>query len=259
VRGRLLRALRAAERVGYDRSAQSLDLGQHRQHEVDQGLGHDPVGFLPDPSHDVLYKAGPFKSFTATFRSETPYKHTFNFTWWCDAITPWFVANAVSGTKSRGVGEPPDVDPPEPWGPGCVYCDRYYDVVENDGNRLVMNHSAAKIADGNPVISWPNSQGAQNQRWHFSGLGFDLDIPTFGIWTGTEHLDKAVIVEGANHQLSIKTSAGGVPNGGAWFYLDGSEDAIGPNNDSIMLVNTNGDRRRGTPRPGFPTRLLREG
>jgi hypothetical protein len=74
VRGRLLRALRAAERVGYDRSAQSLDLGQHRQHEVDQGLGHDPVGFLPDPSHDVLYKAGPFKSFTATFRSETPYK-----------------------------------------------------------------------------------------------------------------------------------------------------------------------------------------
>jgi len=199
-----------------------------------------PENQYGDPSK-VDHTAEPFRSFDVTFYSETPYTHHLTFTWWCDAISPWY--DPASGhRKSAGLGGVPDIDPPEPWGPDCYYCNADYDIVENDGNGMVMNNAGAEITSGNPVISWPDTKGARNQQWHFNGLGFRRYLPVYDIWTGTGDKDKAALVENPDHHISIKTSQGGTPSGGAWYYLDGFSNAIGPNNDSIMLVNDTDNR-----------------
>jgi hypothetical protein len=190
---------------------------------------------------DADHQTEPFRALDVTFYSETPYTHHFTFTWWCDALSPWY--NPATGRrKSTAPGAAPDIEPPEPWGPDCYYCNVDYDVVLNDGNDMVMNNAGARIATGNPVISWPNTMGAHNQQWHFSGLGFHQYLPAYGIWTGKGDADTAAIVEEPNHVVSIRTSSGTIPDDGAWYYLDGVENAIGPDDDSIMLVNEHDDR-----------------
>ncbi|HTX09604.1 MAG TPA: hypothetical protein VME22_13380 [Solirubrobacteraceae bacterium] len=189
----------------------------------------------------VDHAENPYRSFDVTFYSETPYTHHLTFTWWCDAISPWYDAT-TGNRKSTGFRGSPDIDPPEPWSPDCYYCNADYDIVENDGNGMVMNNAEAKIANGNPVISWPDTKGARNQQWHFNGLGFRKYLPVYGIWTGTADKDKAAIVADSSHNITIRTSQGGAPSGGSWYYLDGFSDAIGPNNNSIMLVDDSDER-----------------
>ena len=206
-----------------------------------------PQDFYWSSATDKLYKTGPYRSFKIQVYSATPYDHKWNFQWWCDALSPW--TPHLPDTTTVSATANPDIEPPEPWGPDCDYCSRFYDVVENDGNGMVMNNAGAQITDGNPVISWPDTKGARNQQWHFKGLGTKNYIPTFSIWTGPPGpvlMDTGVIVENqSTHQLTIKTSAGGTPAGGTWEYLDGYENAYGPtggDQDSIMLVNTQSDR-----------------
>lgn len=176
----------------------------------------------------------PFKTFGITLHNESfDHDHTVTFSWWCDAVTP-AIQQQTAAKKSEKLGV-------QPIPPSCDYCGWPVTALTDATSDRAINNSGGTVTTGNPVISWPSQTSDSNQHWNYREGGFLDDLPTYSIWLGNQGLTKALLVEDqTSHLISLRTSAGSVPVGGNWYYVD---QVSGPDtNHGLLLVNTDSNR-----------------
>ena len=184
---------------------------------------------------------GVFQSFKLSVRSWTPYTHTYKFSWWCDYLPSWWKANpqesvpsATVAKQSGRVGDIKNMD---------------LDALINAGpSHWTLNNSGDNFAENNPIIGWPFTAGASNQKLWGIASSADYDgLPVYSFWAYQPVFARWVITAdpGGDHALHIHSSGGSVPRGGFWALIQAGVQAppgsAGAWNESTLVYNTDYD------------------
>lgn len=182
---------------------------------------------------------GAFKSFNLSVRSWTPYTHTYTFSWWCDKLPDWWKTNPAAASGKRPAASP---------SAGKVGDIKNMDLdalINNGSSQWTLNNSGNTFAENNPIIAWPFTAGAGNQKLWGVASSADYDgLAVYSYWAYQPVIAKWVITAdpGGQHALHIHASGGGVPRGGFWAMIragvQAPPGAPGAWYESVLLFNT---------------------